>query len=369
MHRMYIENFGPIKKFGFEINDYTVVIGEEGSGTHTICALIYFFRTIKDEFIKDTSENIVDISTANIKEIIEKRFYDLFDNKTLFGRNSLIRYEYSEQIYIALTLKHNNSIGIEISNTLDENITSIFKPGYEQSYSKSILASLFNDETSVVHIPSGWNLVNCLYNKLHDNSGIITDQLMTSLVGKLRHTQGDLHVGYLTARDSITENLPVKKHYDLLIRTENNLVLSVLSKITEYNRKVFLIVEEPEIHLSPLAQTEMVDFLSRVIKATHSQLLMTTHSPYILASFNNLIYANSLGQRDENREKISAIVDCDTWIDINKVSAFNMKDGGAADIIDKDLNLIKVEEIDKASEKINQTFDELFELDEVEERV
>ncbi len=100
MHRMYIENFGTIKKFDFEVKDYTVFIGEEGSGTNTICTLIYFFRTIKDAFIKNISENIVDASTVNIKRIIEKRFYDLFYNTTLFGRNSLIRYEYSEQIYI-----------------------------------------------------------------------------------------------------------------------------------------------------------------------------------------------------------------------------------------------------------------------------
>ena len=42
-------------------------------------------------------------------------------------------------------------------------------------------------------------------------------------------------------------------------------------------------VEEPEAYLFPVAQKQIIDFA------------ITTHSPYILSSLNNLLYAYNLG--------------------------------------------------------------------------
>ncbi|MFM7370804.1 MAG: AAA family ATPase, partial [Sphaerospermopsis kisseleviana] len=60
-------------------------------------------------------------------------------------------------------------------------------------------------------------------------------------------------------------------------------------------RNVFLVIEEPEAHLFPVAQKQMIDLIALLANQAANQIILTTHSPYILSSFNNLLYAHQLG--------------------------------------------------------------------------
>lgn len=65
------------------------------------------------------------------------------------------------------------------------------------------------------------------------------------------------------------------------------------------NRKIYLILEEPESHLYPEAQSQIAEAMGLFLNAGN-HMLVTTHSPYILGSINNLMYAGALVQKVQN---------------------------------------------------------------------
>lgn len=127
-------------------------------------------------------------------------------------------------------------------------------------------------------------------------------------------------------------------------------------------RKVFLVIEEPEAHLFPVAQKQMIDLIALLANQSENQIVLTTHSPYILSSFNNLLYAYQLGQ--EKPEAVADIVNPNFWIQPNRLNAFMVEQGTARSILDSAMGLIESAEIDRASEIIVNTFNQLFDLED-----
>ena len=121
-----------------------------------------------------------------------------------------------------------------------------------------------------------------------------------------------------------------------------------------------VVIEEPETHLYTETQVELVNLLAHFCNINLNQLVVTTHSPYVLAAFNNLIFAHEVGRKQE--EKISGIIPKRYWLDPDKVSAYFVEDGKVEDILEPDLNQIAVERIDNASRIVNQQYDQMLEL-------
>lgn len=124
--------------------------------------------------------------------------------------------------------------------------------------------------------------------------------------------------------------------------------------------KVFLIIEEPEAHLFPKAQKLLVELITLLFNENNSQVLITTHSPYILTAFNNLIYAGNVGRE---HDEVGGVIPKLLWIDHEKAGAYRLHDGVAEDLMDEETHLIRVEEIDTVSQSINQDFDSLLNIE------
>ncbi len=125
--------------------------------------------------------------------------------------------------------------------------------------------------------------------------------------------------------------------------------------------KTLTVFEEPEAHLYPETQKEIVDLIALLINTADNTVIITTHSPYVLSSVNNLLYAYSLGQI--NKSQVSQIINERLWLNPQNTQAFFVEKGKIESIIDAETGLIRTEAIDSASRIINQTFDKLFELD------
>ena len=138
-------------------------------------------------------------------------------------------------------------------------------------------------------------------------------------------------------------------------------ILLQIFSIVLNRTKVFMVIEEPEAHLFPVAQNDIVELICLLSNLNNNQIMITTHSPYILSSLNNFIYAGKLGKTKSLA--VSKLVNKKVWLDPEKVSAFYIENGILDNIIDDELQLIKAEEIDRASSLINQQFNDLFELD------
>jgi hypothetical protein len=121
-----------------------------------------------------------------------------------------------------------------------------------------------------------------------------------------------------------------------------------------------LIIEEPEQNLFPKTQQELMYYLFQRIKSNDHKVIITTHSPYILSSLNNLIYADILSRRNINIKKI---INKNMLIDHKKITAYYIENGRLIPIMDKETGLIRSEMIDSVSDFLNDTFEQLFELD------
>jgi len=134
-----------------------------------------------------------------------------------------------------------------------------------------------------------------------------------------------------------------------------SLFLVVLDKVD-----ACIFIEEPEAHLFPCAQKDMVELVSFIYNVLKAQFIITTHSPYILSAMNNHIYAFIVGCKQPT--KIAEIIEKDEWLNIDKISGYFVKDGQINSLIDKDLSMLRTELIDSASDDVNKEYDAMFTL-------
>ena len=94
-----------------------------------------------------------------------------------------------------------------------------------------------------------------------------------------------------------------------------------------------VVIEEPEAHLFPTAQKEIVELLRRLLSRTSTLgFVITTHSPFILCCLNSLITkTKSMG---------------------DSVSAYHLYDGICDNLYNSELKLINAERFDSISTDI-----------------
>jgi len=124
-----------------------------------------------------------------------------------------------------------------------------------------------------------------------------------------------------------------------------------------------LIIEEPELNLYPTIQKEFIELVINQINISADKLFITTHSPYILTTLDNLIQSkNAFLNNPNNKISIENIVDSSLWIDFNDISCYYLSDGTAKPTLDYDNRSIGASNIDDVSIDLGKTFDQLVEL-------
>ncbi|MCI8995343.1 MAG: AAA family ATPase [Lachnospiraceae bacterium] len=141
-------------------------------------------------------------------------------------------------------------------------------------------------------------------------------------------------------------------------------ILNLLFYYLLQQRKILFIIEEPESHLFPESQKYITELIALVRNCGHS-IVVTTHSPYVLGTLNNLLYAQSVQAQDEKRA--DEIISKALWLDDGSFDAWFVKDGTIENCMDTEVHMIQNERIDEISKVINQDFDELLELWNTEE--
>src|SRR5579859_5613460 len=86
-----------------------------------------------------------------------------------------------------------------------------------------------------------------------------------------------------------------------------------------------LIIDEPEMNLHPKAQVQILEFLVMLVNAGLN-VLITTHSPYILDHLSNLTQAYQHPDKEHIQDEFY-LKDCRAFIDGNKVSAYLIDKG------------------------------------------
>lgn len=134
------------------------------------------------------------------------------------------------------------------------------------------------------------------------------------------------------------------------------------SRGNENRRLVY--IEEPEAHLFPTAQSALIEYLASLSRRKDRlmRLLITTHSPYVLAKVNNLIKAGQLGAKRALADKVAEVVDRQSWLSRGKTRAYAIIDRKVVNIIDKE-GLIDGEYLDNVSRDIEREFNRLLDIE------
>lgn len=261
---------------------------------------------------------------------------------------------------------------------------------------EKIINDFFGVDINAIYIPAGRSLLATLSDQLQ---GLNLDILMKEFSRRINRLKPAFNLSFneIVKERSLNGNhLPVNERIEIAIQKimevlkgeyrvdrfgekiyidpENYVKLSMASSgqqesvwillqlfILLLNReKVFLVIEEPEAHLFPKAQKSIVELITLVFKENDSQVLITTHSPYILTAFNNLIYAGNVG---EHHPEVSEIIPEMLWLNHEKVGTYRLSGGIKEDLMDQETHLIRVEEIDAVSQSINQDFDAILNLE------
>lgn len=139
-----------------------------------------------------------------------------------------------------------------------------------------------------------------------------------------------------------------------------------MSHFSDRSAREMIYVEEPEAHLFPSTQGQLIEYIASMSSFFRStcNFLITTHSPYVISKFNNLIKAHivaTLG-RGEKRKRVEGIIDARSWLPPASVKAYSLDNGVLCSIKD-DSGLINGEYLDQISEDISEKFLSLLEVE------
>lgn len=263
---------------------------------------------------------------------------------------------------------------------------------------------LFSDYQEILYIPAGRSILSTLSEQLHDLDVSIMDLPLQEFIELIQGTKKrfgtkipEIVSNYTKTVDGQIKNADVNLAYKLirtilrgeyvnetdgekLYYSENQwvklmyassgqqevlwILLLIFIRILE-TRKVFLVVEEPEAHLFTSAQKQVLELIALLINSTGSQVIITTHSPYILTATNLLAYSGKIEGNAKNLSE-EIIIPRQTRIDPNTMQAYlisNHNEFSFRSIKDPEELLIDPSYIDEVSTLINNATDRIMDLE------
>jgi hypothetical protein len=114
-----------------------------------------------------------------------------------------------------------------------------------------------------------------------------------------------------------------------------------------------LIIDEPEMNLHPEAQVKMIEFIAMLINAGLN-VLITTHSPYVIDHLVNLIKANKSEDKDSIRNEFY-LKQTEAFISQHKVSVYLIDQGKATNVMDED-GALELNTFGEVSDRISEIY-------------
>ncbi|NEP46399.1 MAG: ATP-binding protein, partial [Okeania sp. SIO2H7] len=178
------------------------------------------------------------------------------------------------------------------------------------------------------------------------------------LLGKLKfETSIEKELLFIPTEGDIKLGMPV---VSAMVKELAPLVL-YLRYLAEPND--LLIIDEPETNLHPAVQVEIVEFLGMLINAGLN-LLITTHSPYIVDQLVNLMKA----QKHEEKERIKELFyleKSDYFIPQERVSVYLFEEGNTKNILRKN-GIIDWDTFSDVSEDVSELYSRLLTVEDLD---
>jgi hypothetical protein len=408
VRKLTVENFSVIKHAELEFGKITVLIGPQASGKSLLCKLAYFLGQIVPEAANGLA--ILRLGEEKLFEVIAQEFRDRFPIQSWGNEAGEITFSAGVfNISLSISPNHSQIVTKINSEFLDQYRTRIEVHGAEGS-AKVVTKALrtgtvgavgpFRFDESV-YIPTGraffstpnrgfasvsknldWitqrfsNEIDWEYRAMLEPSGPSSEllpQFVEDIVGILggrvirengnllfRSLKDGRELPFQWLSSGTQELLPLLNPLANLVYNSSTNPMNVWEHFSPRMGPIF--IEEPELSVFPSTQYELMRlfaWLSREVRLAFP-FVITTHSPYVLSSFNNLILAGQLGQDKRLKKKLKIDEKC--WIEPGTFKAYSIHDGKLESIL-SDTGLINGEYLDSVSETIGNEFDEMLRLE------
>ena len=422
MEKLRLKNFGAISEGlkannGYiELSKITLFLGEQGSGKSTVTKLLSTFlwlekALLRGDFTADelTYEVFVTkylawqsigsyIQDDSEIEFIGIKYTFLLKDKSFSVQklNNSLAYHRPKISYISSErnlcssipradkisgLLHNLALTVEDFQEASEHVDSFrlpignFSYRYDKKTKRKYISNKNNREVQLYESASGIQSSTPLFliTEYYSNQNLQFSRAevsalspeQKSLVRKEFETfknKSGLDSGHLSEFTSLVlkaaEITNIKETED---QTENPDLNEFENFIGSIVNSCFInIVEEPEQNLYPNSQKALMEFLVKSIQKPCNRLIFTTHSPYILGTVNNCLYAGNLMK---NGFDVLSIIEKQYQLISEDVGAYFINDGTIISAFDSELGQINHDLIDGCSREINEVYEKLSEVE------
>ncbi|MEG4839574.1 AAA family ATPase [Microcoleus sp. B9-D4] len=425
--KLIVKNFAGIKDLEIEIKRINILIGPQASGKSVCAKLLFYFKNFVWEILSVVDN---EQTKRNLDSNYSKTFEEYFPPDCWGKQDFFIRYEISNVFIevrrkqdtkgrISLSysdffkkkladlrnlLKKGREKSSEIAPSFDIIYSSLFSQKFLKDHLVESLGRSIGREAAFnqLFIPAGRsffsNIQSNIFSILSSNNTL--DPFLRSF-GSTYEGIKNLGIQYeVDVEDKYTKDILEEinrlieqslcgKHIqekgkDFLevadgrrISIANSssgqqetlpltIILAALPLLASPPVGQTVYIEEPEAHLFPSAQRNIVELIATVFNSRKEQLqfFITTHSPYVLTALNNLLQAGLLYEEssEDIQHQLEEIVSRYKSLDVSDLSAYVLMNGKCNSIVCPDTGLIDARVIDSVSDELAIEFDQLLNL-------
>ncbi len=406
--RLIINNLGPIKHCDISLRKLTVLCGPQARGKSTIAKSIFFFRKVKnflaEALVMPKNDPVIELEFCYT---LHEKFQQVFGRLNNFPEDMSVAFEYAPGIVIEISNWRDGKYPIRFSENIKAWASKYFDVPLGLSdlqRVKNETEKFFRDNCETIYIPAGRSMLSILSEALSyvffrftDREKSLIDFCTSDYIEQVTSiksvfTPEPRRYESLTHEDERLRQLRNKaeqilqgryfftkgsdylrfnadgKEKDIGLKFASSgqqEVLWILNLIYYYastRKPAFFIVEEPEAHLYPNTQKDVAEYVVTAL-SEKNECLLTTHSPYILGTLNNILDARRLLDKGVDVSQIVTEEKIPLLASKDEIGAYFVGDSEVVEALDDEIGLIKNELIDDASDVINNVADKLIEAE------
>lgn len=343
--------------------------------------------------------------TKHMQKFIIKYFFRYKKISIYLNKDGYVRFSFDEELKNEIVQLIDETADMYL-HKFDKEVLSIMDNikaiAVMKKYLTDKLVSIFENEKEIIYIPAGRSLLATMSEQLQDVSVDEMDLTMQEFILLIRMTKNkfgtkipEMVRDYTKTVKGQINNLALEQAYELVKKvlkadyiSENDgekiyfdeyhwvklmygssgqqeaLWILMLAFVTILEKKKsFIIIEEPEAHLFPTAQKDIIRLISLMVNATNSNVFITTHSPYILTSTNILLYSEKVESRHAKNGQ--SVVPKSFRVAFNSFAAYKVGSGVSSieSLMDEESHMIDTCYIDEVSAITNEELDILIDME------
>lgn len=408
MTKIIIDNVGSIKNIELHLNKINIIMGPQSSGKSTIAKIISYCQWVEKRFLID----------GEYKYKIEDQLLEFHRlSYTYFSKNSFVKYE-SEFLTIEIYISNKNKLienvtsknkHIQYKKTkniyipaernfvsvipnlgkykeTNDNIMSFLYDWYstKKKYTKDKNLSILNLGVDFYHVEETDSDILILRNSKQElslrngSSGLQSVIPLTMIVDYLTngfyeepqsksYDETDSLKQFITKEfldefiksDILNKSIINKSKVKHSAKFSVKAFIEFIEKRATYNHTNF-IIEEPEQNLFPETQRDLIYYIFNKINNSDRDhnLIITTHSPYILYAVNNCLMGYNISKNMPLNEQIE-LLSYNAWINPESVSIHQIQKGELISIKDNRTNTVTKHYF---NEIVDEILDEYYEM-------